>query len=156
MQFDINKEVRDYKETLFFGLNLRQCVCSALAIIVAIVLYFSLKSRLSNEPLSWVCMLGAAPFAAMGFFKYQGMTAEQFAMNWVYTVLLEPKCFPFQILQLPANNHILCQRPTCKHCSAYSRPVLSRVQFQYLLPYLYQHLFSHLYLHPNLRPHRYQ
>ena len=22
--------------------------------------------------------------------------AEQFAMNWVYTVLLEPKCFPFQ------------------------------------------------------------
>lgn len=96
MQFDINKEVRDYKETLFFGLNLRQCVCSALAIIVAIVLYFSLKSRLSNEPLSWVCMLGAAPFAAMGFFKYQGMTAEQFVMNWVYTVLLEPKCFPFQ------------------------------------------------------------
>ena len=97
MQFDINKEVRDYKETLFFGLNLRQCVCSALAIIVAIALYFSLKYRLSNEPLSWVCMLGAAPFAAMGFFKYQGMTAEQFAMNWVYTVLLEPKCFPFQI-----------------------------------------------------------
>lgn len=96
MQFDINKEVRDYKETLFFGLNLRQCVCSALAIFVAIVLYFSLKHRLSNEPLSWVCMLGAAPFAAMGFFKYQGMTAEQFAMNWVYTVLLEPKCFPFQ------------------------------------------------------------
>lgn len=97
MQFDINKEVRDYKETLFFGLNLRQCVCSALAIIVASVLYFSLKHRLSNEPLSWVCMLGAVPFAAMGFFKYQGMTAEQFAMNWVYTVLLEPKCFPFQI-----------------------------------------------------------
>lgn len=96
MQFDINKEVRDYKETLFFGLNLRQCVCSALAIIVAVILYFGLKSRLSNEPLSWVCMLGAAPFAAMGFFKYQGMTAEQFAMNWVYTVLLEPKCFPFQ------------------------------------------------------------
>ena len=96
MQFDINKEVRDYKETLFFGLNLRQCVCSALAIIVAIVLYFSLKHRLSNEPLSWVCMLGTAPFAAMGFFKYQGMTAEQFVMNWVYTVLLEPKCFPFQ------------------------------------------------------------
>lgn len=96
MQFDINKEVRDYKETLFFGLNLRQCVCSALAIIVAIVLYFSLEHRLSNEPLSWVCMLGAAPFAAMGFFKYQGMTAEQFVMNWVYTVLLEPKCFPFQ------------------------------------------------------------
>ena len=96
MQFDINKEVRDYKETLFFGLNLRQCVCSALAIIVAIGLYFSLKNRFSNEHLSWVCMLGAAPFAAMGFFKYQGMTAEQFAMNWVYTVLLEPKCFPFQ------------------------------------------------------------
>ena len=84
MQFDINKEVRDYKETLFFGLNLRQCVCSALAIIVASVLYFSLKHRLSNEPLSWVCMLGAAPFAAMGFFGHYGRFLNLRTMEFVH------------------------------------------------------------------------
>lgn len=95
MQIEINKEVSDYKETVFFGLTLRQCVCSVLAIVVAVVLYFSLKPHLGSELLSWVCMLGAAPFAAMGFFHYHGMTAEQFALNWVRTVLLEPQCFPY-------------------------------------------------------------
>ena len=95
MQIEINKEVSDYKETVFFGLTLRQCVCSVLAIGVAVVLYFSLKPHLGSELLSWVCMLGAAPFAAMGFFHYHGMTAEQFALNWVRTVLLEPQCFPY-------------------------------------------------------------
>ena len=95
MQIEINKEVSDYKETVFFGLTLRQCACSVLAIIVAIVLYFSLKPYLGSELLSWVCMLGAAPFAAMGFFHYHGMTAEQFALNFIRTVLIEPQCFPF-------------------------------------------------------------
>lgn len=95
MQIEINKEVSDYKETVFFGLTLRQCVCSVLAIVIAVVLYFTLKPHLGSELLSWVCMLGAAPFAAMGFFHYHGMTAEQFALNWVRTVLLEPQCFPY-------------------------------------------------------------
>ena len=96
MQIEINKEVSDYKETIFFGLNLRQCVCSVLAMIIAVTLYFTLKSYLNSELLSWVCMLGAAPFAAMGFFHYHGMTAEQFALNWIRTVLVEPQCFPFR------------------------------------------------------------
>lgn len=96
MQIEINKEVSDYKETIFFGLNLRQCVCSVLAMIIAVTLYFTLKPYLNSELLSWVCMLGAAPFAAMGFFHYNGMTAEQFALNWIRTVLVEPQCFPFR------------------------------------------------------------
>ena len=95
MQIEINKEVSDYKETVFFGLTLRQCVCSVLAIVIAVVLYFTLKPYLGSELLSWVCMLGAAPFAAMGFFHYHGMTAEQFAANFIRTVILEPQCFPF-------------------------------------------------------------
>lgn len=95
MQIEINKEVNDYKETVFFGLTLRQCVCSVLAIIIAVVLYFVLKPYLGSELLSWVCMLGAAPFAAMGFFHYHGMTAEQFALNFIRTVLIEPQYFPF-------------------------------------------------------------
>ena len=95
MQIEINKEVSDYKETVFFGLTLRQCVCSVLAIIVAVVLYFALKPYLGSELLSWVCMLGATPFAAMGFFHYHGMTAEQFAVNFVRTILIEPQSFPY-------------------------------------------------------------
>jgi hypothetical protein len=33
-----------------------------------------LKPYVGTETVSWVCILGAAPFAALGFVKYNGMT----------------------------------------------------------------------------------
>ena len=41
-------------------------------------------------------MLGAAPFAACGFFKYHGMTAEQFLWAVIKSELLYPKKLVFQ------------------------------------------------------------
>lgn len=96
MEVKINKEISNYQESIFFGLSMRQFVFSVLAVIVAVVLYFALNPYLGTETVSWVCVLGAAPFAAMGFFKYHGMTAEQFVINWIRTELIEPKRFKFQ------------------------------------------------------------
>ena len=76
--------------------RMRQFIFSVLAVAVAVALYFVLNPYLGTETVSWVCVLGAAPFAAMGFFKYHGMTAEQFVINWVRTELIEPKHFRFQ------------------------------------------------------------
>lgn len=91
MQIEINPDVSEYKETIYFGMTIRQCVCCVLAIIAAVMLYFLLRLYLGTELLSWSCMLGAAPFAAMGFFSYHGMTAEQFFWNFIRTVLLTPR-----------------------------------------------------------------
>ena len=77
MEVKMNKEIRDYQESMFFGLNFRQCAFSVLAILAAVAIYFGTKGRLPDEIQGWLCMLGAAPFAACGFFKYHGMTAEQ-------------------------------------------------------------------------------
>ena len=49
MEIKINKEIRAYRETLFFGLSVRQFVCSVLAVGVAVTLYFSL-SRVPPPP----------------------------------------------------------------------------------------------------------
>ena len=48
------------------------------------------------ETLSWVCILGAFPFAAMGFIKYNGMTAEQFVWAWFKSEFLMPKKLMFR------------------------------------------------------------
>lgn len=96
MEVKINKEISNYQESMFFGLSMRQFIFSVLAVAVAVALYFVLNPYLGTETVSWVCVLGAAPFAAMGFFKYHGMTAEQFVINWVRTELIEPKHFKFQ------------------------------------------------------------
>ena len=91
MEVKINREIRNYTESMFFGLSLRQCVFSVLAIAVAVGLYFLLRPMFGLETLSWVCVLGAAPFAALGFITYHGMTAEQFLWAWLRSELLEPK-----------------------------------------------------------------
>ena len=95
MEVKINREIRNYTESMFFGLSMRQFVFSVLAILVAVGLYFLLKPYFGTETVSWMCILGAAPFAALGFITYQGMTAEQFLWAWLRSELLEPKelCF---------------------------------------------------------------
>ena len=96
MEVKINREIRNYTESMFFGLSLRQLVFSALAVAVAVGLYFLLKPYVGTETVSWMCIVGAAPFAALGFFTYHGMTAEQFLWAWLRSELLEPKQFHFE------------------------------------------------------------
>ena len=96
MEVKINKEIRNYTESMFFGLSMRQFIFSVLAIVVAVVLYFVLKPIVGMETVSWVCILGAAPFAAIGFVTYHGMTAEQFLWAWIKSEILMPKRLTFR------------------------------------------------------------
>ena len=78
MEIKIPKEIRDYTEAIFFGLSLRQFIFSALAVGVAVLLYFGLQKHLGTETVSWVCILGAAPFAALGFYtlpRHEGQSS---------------------------------------------------------------------------------
>jgi len=95
LEIKINREIRDYHESMFMGLSLRQTIFSVLAILVAVGLYFWLNPILGTETVSWVCVLGAAPFAVIGFVSYHGMPAEKFVWVWFRSEVLEPKqlCF---------------------------------------------------------------
>lgn len=100
LEVKINRKIRNYTESMFFGLSMRQFVFSALAILVAVGLYFLLKPHFGTETVSWMCILGAAPFAALGFITYHGMTAEQFLWAWLRSELLEPKELRFEASNL--------------------------------------------------------
>lgn len=91
MEVKINKEIRNYTESMFFGLSMRQFIFSVLACGVAVALYFLLHPYFGTETLSWMCILGASPFAALGFIKYNGMTAEQFLLAWIKSEFIMPK-----------------------------------------------------------------
>ena len=95
MEVKINREIRNYTESMFFGLSLRQFIFSVLACGVAIGLYFLLRPYAGTETVSWVCILGAAPFAALGFVKYNGMTAEKAIYAWIKSEFLMPKKLVF-------------------------------------------------------------
>lgn len=95
MEIKINKEIKEYNETMFFGLSVRQFIFALIACGAAIGIYFGCRSFMGTETLSWLCMLGAAPFAALGFVKYNGMSAEQIAKAWVRSEVLMPKHLTF-------------------------------------------------------------
>lgn len=112
MEVKINREIRNYTESMFFGLSMRQFIFSVFACGVAVGLYFLLRPHMGMETVSWLCMLGAAPFAAMGFVKYHGMSAEQFVMAWIKSEFLIPKRLLFcpenlyyEILKTAIENH---------------------------------------------------
>lgn len=81
---------------MFFGLNLRQLICSILAAGVAVAIYFFLRGPLGTETVSWLCILGAVPFAAVGFIKYNGMTLERFLFAWFKSEILMPRHLEFK------------------------------------------------------------
>lgn len=95
MEVKINREIRDYTESMFFGLSLRQFLFSVCACSVAAGLYFLLMPHMGTEMVSWVCILGAAPFAVLGFVKYNGMTAEKFIWAWIRSEILVPRKLVF-------------------------------------------------------------
>jgi hypothetical protein len=96
VEMKINREIREYTESMFFGLSLRQFVFSILACGVAVGLYFLLRPYVGTETVSWICVLGAVPFAAIGFLKYHGMNAEKFIAAWVKSQILVPKRLIFR------------------------------------------------------------
>ncbi len=105
MEVKINREIRSYTESMFFGLSMRQFVFACIGCGMAVLLYFIFKPIFGVETLSWVCMLGAAPFIACGFITYNGMTAEKFAIAWAKSKFIEPIKVKFECSTLYADAH---------------------------------------------------
>ncbi len=96
MEIKIPREVRKYKESIFFGLSMRQFFCSAIAVGIAILAYFGLREYLGSEGVSWVCILIALPIALIGFLTYHEMTLEHFILAWIKSEWLMPKQLYFK------------------------------------------------------------
>ena len=95
MQIKSNKEVRDYKEVVYFGMTLRQLAFTALAGGAALGVYFLCHRRMSMEAVSWLCVAAAVPFGAFGFVHWHGLPFEQILLVLIRsrTVLGRPVFF---------------------------------------------------------------
>ena len=96
MEIKVNKEIRNYTESIFFGLSMRQFCFSICACGVAVLLYFILRNFVGLETISWVCIMGALPFGVLGFIKYNGMNAEEFVIAWIKSEILLPRVLLFK------------------------------------------------------------
>lgn len=121
LEVKINKEIQSYSESMFFGLSMRQCGFSLAAMLVAVGLYFLLKPYVGTETVSWMCILGAAPFAAMGFMNYHGMTAEQFVWAWFRSEDVDAARSFFARVEADLSAHFAALGSTCGPMNAMER-----------------------------------
>ena len=91
MEININKDIREYTEGVFFGLNMRQLICSGLAVASAVGIYFGTRDTLSNDAITYLCIAVAVPFAAIGFIKYNGMPMEKIFVAWLKDNFICPR-----------------------------------------------------------------
>ena len=75
---------------------MRQLLFALLAMIVAVAAYFLLRDVVGEGEIGVVCILAAFPFALCGFFRYNGMTFEQFIIAFIRSELLYPKRLVFK------------------------------------------------------------
>lgn len=58
---------------------------------MALLLYLGLRSFVGSGEIGWICIVAAFPFALGGFFRYNGMTFEQFVVAFITSELLWPR-----------------------------------------------------------------
>ena len=78
---DIPQDIREYKEQFFFGLNLRQLICSVLMILLAVGTFLIGHKFIRTDILMYILVIEVAPLAAAGFLKYNGMGVEKIAVK---------------------------------------------------------------------------
>ncbi len=78
IEIKIPKEIRDYKEVIFAGLNLRQIISLTIAFAVNVPLYIYTKKYLGDELASWLVMFTGVPVFLIGFIKFDGMPFEKY------------------------------------------------------------------------------
>jgi len=91
IEIKIPKEIRDYKEVIFAGLNLRQIISLSIAFAINVPLYIFTKPYIGDEISSWLVMITGVPVFLVGFIKFDGMPFEKYFLIMLRFNFLVPR-----------------------------------------------------------------
>lgn len=72
----VPEEIKSFKEKFFFGLTVRQLVCAAAMLALAIPTGIIGSKYLSDDIVGWLIIIEVVPFAAIGWASYNDMPIE--------------------------------------------------------------------------------
>lgn len=96
MEVKINREIRNYTESMFFGLSLRQFVFSLLAVGVAALLYFVLKPYVGTGDGFVDVHPRCRSLCGNGLCELQRYDRRAICVGWLRSEMLEPKQIKFE------------------------------------------------------------
>ncbi|WMJ77850.1 PrgI family protein [Sedimentibacter sp. MB35-C1] len=91
IEIKIPKEIRDYREAIFAGLNLRQIISLAVAVAINVPLYVYIKPYIGDEIASWLVIITGIPIFLIGFIKFDGMPFEEYFKVILRFYFLKPR-----------------------------------------------------------------
>lgn len=77
MRRSVPAEIKSFKEKFFFGLTVRQLVCGAGILALAIPTGVFGSKIMSQDTVGWLIILEVAPLAAIGWASYNDMPIEK-------------------------------------------------------------------------------
>lgn len=79
----IPKEIKEYKEKIIFGLNLRQLISVFVGGIICLSTYFFIKPIVGTDVASDIIIIEAVPIFAFGFIKVRSFNFETYAKIFI-------------------------------------------------------------------------
>jgi len=79
----IPKEIKEYKEKIIFGLNLRQLICVFVGSLICLSTFFFIKPIVGVDLASDIIIIEAVPIFAFGFIKVRSFNFETYAKIFI-------------------------------------------------------------------------
>lgn len=96
IEIEINEDVRKYKTKLIGPFTTRQVICLILGSITIVGIAQYLKPILTSDLTTFICMVVAVPFMAVGWIEPYGMKMEDFARTAFISLALAPSIRKFE------------------------------------------------------------
>lgn len=90
LEIEVPKEIQDYSESFFFGLDLRQTILSAIGIAVGGISYIILNRYFVGFLITFITLIISSPFFILAFWFPHGMTAWEY-IKIIVRYLRSPK-----------------------------------------------------------------
>ena len=84
IEVKVPKDIKEYKEKVIAGMNLKQllCLCIAGWVNVAIALIFIAWLKMPIEIISWLMIIASIPIVSFGWFKRNGLSFEVYVKQF--------------------------------------------------------------------------
>lgn len=93
LEIEINKEILDYETQVASGLSARKFFALIGAIIVSVIINFTIGKHLPQMLTMVLYVVGIFPFFVIGFVSYNGLVGEQ-VVTMIRDYMVTPKKLP--------------------------------------------------------------
>ena len=101
IEIPVNREIRNYKETIFYGFTMKQVIFGILGLAAGAIVFLWLPKDLNLSIRTLLGLAAGFPMIALGFLTFNNMTAAEL-IRVLYTFYLKnPRKYP----SVPTNRY---------------------------------------------------